>query len=39
LVRLEALVKGGAVGTYEGTFLEMLRPLRDPLLEQAVDRR
>jgi hypothetical protein len=39
LVRLEALVKGGAVGSYEGTFLEMLRPLRDPLLEQAVDRR
>ncbi|WIA41106.1 hypothetical protein OEZ86_004736 [Tetradesmus obliquus] len=39
LVRLEALVKGGAVGSYEDTFLEMLRPLRDPLLEQAVDRR
>jgi hypothetical protein len=39
LVRLEALVKGGAVGSYEGTFLELLRPLKDPLLEQAVDRR
>lgn len=39
LVRLEGVVKGGAAGTYEAAFLELLRQLRDPLLEQAVDRR
>jgi CLASP N terminal len=39
LLRLEGLVKGGAAGSYEETFLELLRSLRDPLLEQLADRR
>lgn len=39
LLRLEGLVAGGAVGSYEGCFLEHLRQLRDPLLEQMGDRR
>lgn len=39
LLRLEGLVAGGAVGSYEACFLEHLRQLRDPLLEQMGDRR
>jgi hypothetical protein len=38
MVRLEGLVKGGAAGSYEGCFMEHLRILKDPLLDQMVDR-
>lgn len=38
MVRLEGLVKGGAAGTYEVCFMEHLRMLKDPLLDQMVDR-
>lgn len=38
MVRLEGLVKGGAAGDYEGCFMEHLRMLKDPLLDQMVDR-
>jgi hypothetical protein len=38
LVRLEGLVKGGAAGAHEGVFMENLRALKDPLLDQMVDR-
>jgi hypothetical protein len=38
MVRLEGLVKGGAVGSYEACFMEHLRTLKDPLLDQMVDR-
>lgn len=38
MVRLEGLVKGGAAGEYEGCFMEHLRMLKDPLLDQMVDR-
>eukprot|EP00775_Hariotina_reticulata_P009313 gene9313-9478_t len=39
LLRLEGLVKGGAAGNFEVCFLEHLRQLRDPILEQMGDRR
>ena len=39
LVRLESLVIGGAVGSYEACFLDYLRQLKDPILEQIYDRR
>jgi CLIP-associating protein 1/2 len=39
LLRLEGLVKGGAAGSFEVCFLEHLRQLRDPILEQMGDRR
>ncbi|KAF8062702.1 clasp1b [Scenedesmus sp. PABB004] len=39
MVRLEALVKGGAAGAFEGPFAELLRGLKDLILEQMVDRR
>lgn len=38
MVRLEGLVKGGAAGDYEVCFMEHLRMLKDPLLDQMVDR-
>lgn len=38
MVRLEGLVKGGAAGNYEVCFMEHLRMLKDPLLDQMVDR-
>lgn len=38
MVRMEGLVKGGAAGSYEGCFMEHLRILKDPLLDQMVDR-
>ncbi len=38
MVRLEGLVKGGAAGSFEGCFMEHLRMLKDPLLDQMVDR-
>lgn len=39
MLRLEGIVIGGAVGSYEACFLENLRQLRDPILEQLSDRR
>lgn len=38
MVRLEGLVKGGAAGNYEACFMEHLRMLKDPLLDQMIDR-
>lgn len=38
MVRLEGLIKGGAIGTHEACFMEHLRTLKDPLLDQMVDR-
>lgn len=38
MVRLEGLVKGGAAGSFEVCFMEHLRMLKDPLLDQMVDR-
>jgi hypothetical protein len=38
MVRLEGLIKGGAAGNHEGCFMEHLRTLKDPLLDQMVDR-
>lgn len=38
MVRLEGLIKGGAIGTYEACFMEHLRTLKDPLLDQMIDR-
>lgn len=38
MVRLEGLIKGGAIGTHEACFMEHLRALKDPLLDQMVDR-
>jgi hypothetical protein len=38
MARLEGLVKGGAAGKYEICFLEHLRMLKDPLLDQMADR-
>ena len=39
MVHLEGLVIGGAVGSYEACFLDYLRQLKDPILEQIYDRR
>eukprot|EP00878_Enallax_costatus_P031208 GHUV01034104.1.p1 GENE.GHUV01034104.1~~GHUV01034104.1.p1 ORF type:complete len:529 (+),score=166.68 GHUV01034104.1:627-2213(+) len=39
MVRLEGLVIGGAVGSHEACFLDYLRQLKDPILEQIYDRR
>jgi hypothetical protein len=38
MVRLDGLVKGGAAGNHEGCFMEHMRTLKDPLLDQMVDR-